>query len=609
VGWNRVLIKVRNGTSNSGLKAVRFSNADATVWSGSTLTYAVDDTTAPNNPTTCTESGGAADGVWQSTVSTPSFSWSGAADTAGTGEGASGVRGYKVYFGTSSSGDPSSSTIQTGTTYSPGAQSDGTYYLRVSTVDNAMNVSMPTTLFTFQYDHTAPAGVSMGFGTIATDSIAVTGTGTDANSGINASTGYNYSRAGASDSGAKGTTHIWTGLVPNTDYTGLLVTVSDQASPPNTAASSPQSAWTLSVPPGGSSATPDTLTMCSGNPVTWTAASGFGAGTIQKYKYAWDQSPAHTWTESELDWSTGTIQTTPTAAGTWYLHVKGYNGATPAVGNGTYDYPVTVNARPASVVRNADSATICNGSSTTIHADLTGTGPWNVTWSDSVQQNGVATTPATRNVNPSATTTHTVTALTDANCTAQAEDLTGSAAITVNQPPTAPNKTFTRAPGLSLKITVADLGAADPESGTVTFNSVTGGSQNATISHDDTYIFYLPQAGNNTGDSFNYTTTDGQCVSVSGTITVNVAGQPGAASGQISVSGGVATVKMFGIPGLQYDVQRSADNMNTWTTLATPPLGTTPVSASTADGSITFTDDFSDLSGPPDSAYYRIVAH
>lgn len=105
-------------------------------------------------------------------------------------------------------------------------------------------------------------------------------------------------------------------------------------------------AWTLSVAPAAGSVTPDNASPCADSAVTWTAVGGFGAGKIQKYKYAWDQSATHTWTESEADWSSGTLQTTPTAAGTWYLHVKGYNGASPAVANGTYDYSVTANALP-----------------------------------------------------------------------------------------------------------------------------------------------------------------------------------------------------------------------------------------------------------------------
>ena len=76
------------------------------------------------------------------------------------------------------------------------------------------------------------------------------------------------------------------------------------------------------------------------------------------------------------------------------------------------------------------SATICKGDATTIQAALTGHGQWIVTWSD-----GVITTnnssPATRSVSPSATTTYTVTALRDHDCAARSGDLSGSAVVTV----------------------------------------------------------------------------------------------------------------------------------------------------------------------------------
>ena len=63
-------------------------------------------------------------------------------------------------------------------------------------------------------------------------------------------------------------------------------------------------------------------------------------GTVQYYRYAWDQSPTHEWTGLEPQWSSGTITTPPTAAGTWYLHVQGYNGQN--VPNGTYDYDINI---------------------------------------------------------------------------------------------------------------------------------------------------------------------------------------------------------------------------------------------------------------------------
>jgi len=603
--WYRVLLKVENGGGGYGLH-LRFANANRTARSG--CTFYTTDATAPSAPSSLAAAGVTSD-VWQNSVPAPTFTWTSGTDSQGTGQGVSGVRGQKYYFGTSSGGTPG--TFQTGLSYAPGTQTDGIKYFRVDTVDYALNESGVAT-FIFKYDATAPSAASLSIGTIGTDSISVTGDGTDATSGVNASSGYNYSRTGASDSGAKGTTHTWTGLSPNTLYEGLKVTVSDQAG--NTTASSEHSkytliqtpagvafgmitlnsidaapsgtlnnltagtsgvrvsnttagndsgweqdtsgytssglsantaysfvaraknadgietgdsatfskytlietpatptfgnvttdsielntsglsnptagssgayfdsttaggdggingwvsgttdtatglsanteytfqvmarngdavetgysgtaskytliqtptgvsfgtitetsvaaapsgtlnnlaagssgvrvsnttasndsgweqdtsgytssglvanteytfvaraknadgietgdstsasAWTLSVPPGAGSVTPDKPNPCADDPVTWAAPAGFGAGKVAKYKYVWDQNPTHTWTESEGDWSSGTIQTSPAGTGTWYLHVKGYNGAN--MGNGTYDYAVTI---------------------------------------------------------------------------------------------------------------------------------------------------------------------------------------------------------------------------------------------------------------------------
>lgn len=98
--------------------------------------------------------------------------------------------------------------------------------------------------------------------------------------------------------------------------------------------------WTLSLPPTADSITRSPTNPITSSTVTWTAANGFGGGAVQYYRYAWDQSPTHTWTDTETQWSGGPLQTVPDSAGQWYLHVKGYNGAD--VGNGTYDYAITV---------------------------------------------------------------------------------------------------------------------------------------------------------------------------------------------------------------------------------------------------------------------------
>jgi phosphotransferase system IIA component len=96
--------------------------------------------------------------------------------------------------------------------------------------------------------------------------------------------------------------------------------------------------------------------------------NGFGAGQVQYYRYAWDKSATHTWTDSETQWSSGTLVTLPTSAGTWYLHIKGYNGAN--VGNGTSDYSVTVNAKALTPAGIGASNKIYDGN---ITATLTGT--------------------------------------------------------------------------------------------------------------------------------------------------------------------------------------------------------------------------------------------
>src|SRR5207249_9163164 len=103
--------------------------------------------------------------------------------------------------------------------------------------------------------------------------------------------------------------------------------------------------WTLSVPPMTGSVMPDNASPATGSEVTWTAVGGFGAGTVQYCRYAWDQPPSHTWTATEPQWSSGTIATIPTAGGVWYLHVQGFNGANAA--NGVYDFAVTAIDPPA----------------------------------------------------------------------------------------------------------------------------------------------------------------------------------------------------------------------------------------------------------------------
>ena len=127
-----------------------------------------------------------------------------------------------------------------------------------------------------------------------------------------------------------------TGIVPNTQYTRWIHAVNDCGeSDPSTG----MTVRSLSIAPDEARIVPSPSTPAVNESIVWTAVGGFGPGTVQYYRYAWDQSPTHTWTGLETQWSTGTITTLPVVSGAWYLHVQGYNGD--GIANGSYDYEVT----------------------------------------------------------------------------------------------------------------------------------------------------------------------------------------------------------------------------------------------------------------------------
>ncbi|MGI6294977.1 MAG: N-acetylmuramoyl-L-alanine amidase [Armatimonadota bacterium] len=102
----------------------------------------------PTNPTSVTETHGVQTGTWQSTVSAPSFTWSGATASAG-------IAGYLVYFGPDSDG--TSTELVNSAAYTPAAVDAGTYYLRLRTKDNVGQTATKwMTAFEFKYDSSAP---------------------------------------------------------------------------------------------------------------------------------------------------------------------------------------------------------------------------------------------------------------------------------------------------------------------------------------------------------------------------------------------------------------------------------------------------------------------
>jgi hypothetical protein len=100
---------------------------------------------------------------------------------------------------------------------------------------------------------------------------------------------------------------------------------------------------------------------------------------------------------------------------------------------------VTVKALPTASI--SGSAAICSGTAATLSVALTGTGPWNLTYSDGTTPTavtGITSSPYTFNESPAVSSTYTVTSLTDASCSAGSTELTGAAIITVTSKPAQP---------------------------------------------------------------------------------------------------------------------------------------------------------------------------
>ncbi len=107
-------------------------------------------------------------------------------------------------------------------------------------------------------------------------------------------------------------------------------------------------------------------------------------------------------------------------------------------GNGLPSAPFPIDINPLPTAALSGSTTLCAGDDALIQVDLTGSPPWNITYTDGtapVTIEGINSTPHNFNVSPPFTTTYWLTTVSDGNlCTGTG---TGSALITVNPLPTA----------------------------------------------------------------------------------------------------------------------------------------------------------------------------
>ncbi len=142
------------------------------------------------------------------------------------------------------------------------------------------------------------------------------------------------------------------------------------------------------------------------------------------------------WTDSAnnvISVTNATNVTVTPSITTTYAVTSFLNGCKSYGPDGTTYVTVTVNKRPTASI--GPNQTICYGGTATFSIALTGTAPWNITYS-----NGTTPTTVTTSSNPyvfsitnvTANVTYTVTNLKDANCNvALPSGLTGSATVTV----------------------------------------------------------------------------------------------------------------------------------------------------------------------------------
>ncbi len=311
--------------------------------------------------------------------------------------------GCQTFDQTSSQTGWSGQNTQTSTAYTSGTQATytvqsalaygTTYYWRSYAIDpggsNTFGGTQTPRSFTTLAVPSAPSTLSGS----AASTTSITWSFTD-----NASneTGFRVLTTGGTtqctvaspSSGTGGTvTCTESGLSPNTSYTRKVV-ASNAAG--DSIASSNASAVTLSTAPTSGNVTNPvaTSTWTNTSTFTFTNTLGFGAGSVQYFRYVWDTTSTHTFNDTETQWSSSTLAKTATSdSNSWYLHVKGYNSADVANGTvnlGPYYFDGTAPATPGTPT-SASPASLTTptwtwSASSDASSGLTGT-PYTLQWS------------------------------------------------------------------------------------------------------------------------------------------------------------------------------------------------------------------------------------
>src|SRR5262249_35319482 len=169
-----------------------------------------------------------------------------------------------------------------------------------------------------------------------------------------------------------------------------------------------------------------TCSITGTNAVCASSTGNNFSGPAGMTNYSWSISGNGTISGSSTSQNVSVNATASAGTFTLTLTITDSNGC-----SSTCNWSVTVNAKPTANV--SGSTSICPGGSATLSVALTGAAPWAILWADGFTQSAIASSPVTRTVMPSSTTTYSVSSVSDANgCTNNGGT---SATITVNSPP------------------------------------------------------------------------------------------------------------------------------------------------------------------------------
>lgn len=271
-------------------------------------------------------------------------------------------------------------------------------------------------------------------------------------------------------------------------------------------------------------------TICSGVGFTISPENGVNGVVPSGTTYSWS-APTVTGGLTGGTSGTGAASITGTLTNPTSLAQTATYTITPTAGSctgSTFTVTVTVNAKPTASV--SGNASICSGSTTNLTITLTGTSPWNFTYTDGttpVTVNNQATNPYTVSVSPESTKIYSVTAVSDANCSGTS--FGSSATVTVTPKPSATisyvattfcdndNTTYsitrTGTSGGTYSASPAGLGSFNTATGS--FNPKNGSTGNYTITYTMAAVGSCPAQTATTNvivtgapvTSFSYTST------------------------------------------------------------------------------------------------------